>query len=77
MTKTLTMITHHVYPPIPDRRWDWVAHWDGDEESPWRYGWGKTEAEAIADLKRLDVEFAEEEAELYEGADEMEEDPTC
>jgi len=42
--------TQHVYPPIPTRVFDWCAYWDGTEENG-RYGWGKTEAEAIADLK--------------------------
>ena len=49
------IITTHVYPPIPDRRWDWSAHHDGEEESG-HYGWGSTEAEALADLQRLDEE---------------------
>jgi hypothetical protein len=44
--------TSFVYPPIPDRSCDWSAidrnTYDG-EGSP--IGWGRTEAEAIADLK--------------------------
>lgn len=44
------IVTEHVYPPIPIRTMDWVAHYDGDEEGGPR-GWGRTEAEAIADLK--------------------------
>lgn len=43
------IITSHVYPPIPDRRFDWCAHRDGREEDG-NYGWGRTEAEAITDL---------------------------
>ena len=27
------IITEFVYPPIPIRRWDWLAHYDGDEET--------------------------------------------
>ena len=38
-----------VFPPIPDRSFDWCAHFDGDEESG-VYGYGATEAEAIADF---------------------------
>ncbi len=52
------IVTSHVYPPIPDRRWDWCAYHDGEEESG-HYGWGRTEADALADLDRLDQERAE------------------
>lgn len=42
--------TTHVFPPIPDRRFDWCA-WDDDlGEDCSRHGWGPTEAAAIADL---------------------------
>jgi hypothetical protein len=41
--------THHVYPPIPNRSWDWCGYYDGDEENGF-YGWGETEQEAINDL---------------------------
>ena len=37
------------FPPIPDRRFDWVAYVEGDEESGW-YGYGATEEEALADF---------------------------
>jgi hypothetical protein len=47
------IVTVNVYPPIPIRTMDWVAYWDGDEEMGPR-GWGKTEAEAIADLENHD-----------------------
>lgn len=49
------MITSCICPPIPDRRYDWCAYWDGEEESG-HYGYGTTKAEAIADLQRLDQE---------------------
>ena len=43
--------THHAYPPIPIRDFDWQA-WDADtydgDHCP--VGYGKTEEEAIADL---------------------------
>lgn len=42
--------TSHDYPPIPIRTLDWSAWIDGfEEDGP--YGHGKTEAEAIADLR--------------------------
>lgn len=43
------IITTHVYPPIPIRRFDWCAYFDGDEEAGPR-GWGATAEEAEADL---------------------------
>jgi hypothetical protein len=53
------IIAVNVFPPIPDRRFDWCAYHDGDEELAHRYGWGSSEADAVADLARLDEEFAE------------------
>jgi hypothetical protein len=47
MTKTIR--TSYIYPPIPDRRCDWCAYYDGDEERG-QYGFGPTEADAIKDL---------------------------
>lgn len=41
------IVTENVFPPIPIRSFDWCAHYD-DPEGP--KGWGRTEAEAIADL---------------------------
>ena len=45
-----TIITSHVYPPIPCRNFDWSAHVDelGADCSP--CGHGATEADAIANL---------------------------
>ncbi len=43
------IVTVHEYPPIPDRRWDWCAYREGDEEGGNR-GWGRTREEAVADL---------------------------
>jgi len=48
------IITSYVFPPIPDRRFDWSAWRDGDEpndDGQMTTGYGATEAEAIADLK--------------------------
>jgi len=42
--------TTYVHPPIPIRTSDWCACVEGQEEDG-PYGWGTTEAEAIADLK--------------------------
>lgn len=50
----MKIITHFVYPPIPDRRFDWSAVTDdycGAEDSHCPIGYGATEAEAVADLK--------------------------
>lgn len=44
-----SIATVHVFPPIPCRRNDWCAYPDGEEENG-NYGWGPTEAAAIADL---------------------------
>lgn len=43
------IVTHHSYPPIPVRSFDWCAFYDGCEEDG-RYGYGATEAEAVADF---------------------------
>lgn len=48
----LNIKTNHDFPPIPDRRFDWSAWEDGEEERG-IIGRGPTEAEAIADLKTL------------------------
>lgn len=51
--------TEFVYPPIPVRNFDWSAidddTYDGAEDSSTRgqIGYGRTEAEAIADLKAI------------------------
>lgn len=43
------LVTSCQYPPIPDRRFDWCAYFDGEEENG-NYGWGSTEADAVADF---------------------------
>jgi hypothetical protein len=55
------IVTSCQYPPIPDRRFDWIAYIDGDEESG-NYGYGPTEEAAIAD-------WVESYAEEYEERD--------
>ena len=53
------IVTHFDPKPIPDRQFDWTAldesTYDGAEDSSTRHeiGYGRTEAEAIADLRRL------------------------
>jgi len=50
---TYTIKTEHVYPPIPERSFDWCAWFDGMDEETRGQGWGKTEAEAIENLKEM------------------------
>lgn len=49
----MKIVTDYAPPPIPDRRYDWSAYddhtYDGSPGSV--IGWGRTEAEAIADFK--------------------------
>jgi hypothetical protein len=42
--------TAHVYPPIPDRAFDWSAVDDDTYEPGCPIGWGYTERQAITDL---------------------------
>ena len=51
--------TRHVYPPIPDRSFDWAAWVEGSDEETRIRGTGATEAEAIADLRE---QLAEDES---------------
>lgn len=46
----------NIFPPIPDRRFDWCAQLDDNETMQ---GFGATENEAIMDLLRLMEECAE------------------
>jgi len=48
-TIKLTIITVHDFPPIPDRRLDWCAYFEGCEEDM-QYGHGRDEQEAVDDL---------------------------
>jgi hypothetical protein len=43
------IVTHHTYPAIPIRQYDWCAFYEGEEEAG-DYGHGATEEEAIADF---------------------------
>ena len=47
--------TENIYPPIPDRRFDWCAYRDPEG----RQGYGRTEAEAIADLLSIEEDYRE------------------
>ena len=44
------IITDYVYPPIAIRCFDWCAFYDGEEENK-NYGWGRTEQEAVNQLR--------------------------
>lgn len=44
----LKVVTSNIFPPIPDRQFDWCAYFDGQEDG-W-IGYGPTEADAIEDL---------------------------
>ena len=50
------IITDYIHPPIPIRDHDWVAYYDGEEESL-IYGYGRTKDEAIKDLKEIHNEL--------------------
>ncbi len=52
------IITEYVHPPIPCRHYDWQAWVDGREEDGPK-GWGRTEQEAVNDLKILIDDWAE------------------
>ena len=52
----LNIKTEFVNPPIPDRSHDWAAWYDEYEEEG--CGFGKTEEEAIEDLK-MNIEIKE------------------
>lgn len=65
------IFTTHIYPPIPDRRFDWCATFSDCHQGPDYHpdpfkrlvGWGRTEQEAISDLHD-DLESAIEDAAL-------------
>jgi hypothetical protein len=51
------IITRYIYPPIPQRFFDWCAY--RDPEPGFLCGWGSTEQLAIADLLELEEELEE------------------
>jgi len=53
----MKIVTNYWPKPIPDRQFDWSAMEDGGDER--MCGYGCTEAEAVADLRRLQEERAE------------------
>lgn len=79
------IVTNYWAKPIPDRRFDWTAHYDGDEPNDngqMRIGYGRTEAEAIADLRIVACEACGTEGRIYHGNgdkpwDYVEECPYC
>lgn len=58
MKPTIMIIGNHrvvttcICPPIPDRRWDWIAHIEGEEEKR-QYGYGCTESDAVRELLQM------------------------
>lgn len=44
------IIVTHVWPPIPIRRFDWQAHYDGEEDEQMATGHGATPQAAVVDL---------------------------
>ena len=48
--QSMVIKLEYVYPPIPDRRHDWLAYPDGYEEDTTLQGWGKTPIEALREL---------------------------
>ena len=46
---TYKIITNHVFPPIPQRQFDWAAVFDNYEPGC-HVGYGRTEQDAKADL---------------------------
>ncbi len=57
----MTIKTSFIYPPIPNRNFDWHAYVDGHEENTRLQGWGSTKEAAIAYLKER-IEEEDEEA---------------
>ena len=43
------IVTSPTHSPLPVRQHDWCAHFDGEEEAG-GYGYGATEAEAVAEF---------------------------
>jgi hypothetical protein len=62
------IVTNYWAKPIPDRRFDWSAWRDGDEPNDngqMRIGYGRTEAEAIADPRIVACEACGTEGRRY------------
>ena len=55
MTMNYKILTDYVFPPIPIRDFDWQACLEGMQESG-PYGSGRTEQEAIDELRELLLE---------------------
>jgi hypothetical protein len=46
----MKIVTQYIHPPIPDRSHDWIAYDDDTHDIGSPEGYGRTEADAIADL---------------------------
>jgi len=55
MSAKTKIITENEYPPIPDRRYDWVAYREDSDENALQ-GRGATKEQAINDLKEQEHE---------------------
>lgn len=44
------IITEFVMPPVPTRKWDWMAYVEGDEDGNLPTGRGESEIDALRDL---------------------------
>lgn len=69
--RTPSIVTCNTLPPIADRQFDWIAHYDGEEEAG-GYGYGATEAEAIADFNENYREDHDRRLGLIDGCPECE-----
>lgn len=70
---TRKIVTTHIFPPIPDRQFDWCAHFDGEEERG-NYGYGRTEAAAIRDFIENCIEDESDYQELMNAYQQMQSD---
>lgn len=55
------VVTSNIFPPIPLRKFDWCAYFDGEEDG--LVGYGPTEVDAIDDLMCLQDARGDGEAE--------------
>lgn len=63
MATEVCIRVQHIYPPIPDRRFDYAATVEGYEPGC-PIGYGPTEEEAVADLVSLLEDELDDDAEL-------------
>ena len=49
MARPFCLVVDFIYPPIPNRNFDWCVYVDGEEEAQ-EYGYGATREAAVADF---------------------------